>query len=163
MGLAWLSPWFALGVIPLIGLLTWSVRAIQTRTVDPSRVPVHWLTFCALTLATAGGGVALGMPLATMRYTGDVSTGLSALSLLGLFLALERLQHGRLLVYRAFIALVLILAVYTVTAGFLSGVEGYYGQFRNNNPRIYRAWTELLSLPGCGQESPDGPQQLLDR
>jgi hypothetical protein len=163
MGLAWLSPWFALGVIPLIGLLTWSVRAIQTRTVDPSRVPVHWLTFCALTLATAGGGVALGMPLATMRYTGDVSTGLSALSLLGLFLALERLQHGRLLVYRAFIALVLILAVYTVTAGFLSGVEGYYGQFRNNNPRIYRAWTDGLSLSGCGQESLDGPQQLLGR
>ena len=160
MGLAWLAPCFALGAIALISLLAWSVRAIQTGTVDRSRVSVHWLTFCALTLATAGGIAVLGMPLATMRYGGDVSTGLSALSLLGLFLALERLQHGRRLAYRAFIALVLMLAAYTVTAGLLSGVEGYYGQFRNNNPRIYRAWTEFLSLPGCWRESSEAPHAM---
>jgi hypothetical protein len=158
MGLAWLSPYFALGAVALVSLLAWSVRAIRAGSVNPARVAVHWATFCALTLATAGGVAALGMPLATMRYTGDVSTGLSSLSLLGLFLGLTRLQHGRPLVYRAFIALVLILAAYTIAAGFLSGVEGYYGQFRNNNPRIYRAWAEYLSLPGCWQEPQNHPR-----
>jgi hypothetical protein len=155
IGMAWLSPFFALGAIALISLLAWSVRAIRTRSVDVAHVSIHWLTFCALTLATAGGVAVLGMPLATMRYTGDVSTGLSSLSLVGLFLALTRLQHGRRLVYSGFVTFVLILAAYTVAAGFLSGVDGYYGQFRNNNPRVYRAWAELLSLPGCWQEPPD--------
>jgi hypothetical protein len=154
-GLAWMCPYFALGAVALISLLASSLRSIQTGTVDPVRVSLNWVTFCALTLATAGGVAVLGMPLATMRYTGDVSTGLSSLSLVGLFQALTRLQHGRPLIYRAFIALVLLLAAYTVAAGCLGGVEGYYGQFRSNNPRIYRAWTEFLSLPGCRQESPE--------
>ena len=91
----------------------------------------------------------LGMPLSTMRYVGDVATGLAGLSVLGFLWTLRWLQNRHRIAYRAVVSLSVLLATYTVVVGILLGVEGYYGQFKSNNPKVYDALTQSLSWPGC--------------
>jgi hypothetical protein len=148
IGLLWVAPWFFFGGVALIGLLALLRLAWMNGRLGPRHQRLCWLVMSAIVL-TAGSGVAmLGMPLATMRFSGDIATGLSLLSVVGFLWMLRALDRWRRWAYWGALSIGGLVATYTVVAGLLLGVEGYYGYFRANNPALYQRLSDGLSM-GC--------------
>lgn len=111
-----------------------------------------WCVSCFVALASLNGLTALGVYGATMRYLGDVTSGLVLLGLLGGFALLARLGAR---FPRSTGALFTVLASATIVMGLLIGYQGYNGHFHKFNPKLDEKLVGALSF--CGKSTPAIP------
>src|SRR4029077_6837771 len=93
-----------------------------------------WCAVCFAVLGTVSGAAVFGLYFATMRYLGDITFGLVALSLLGGY----RLFAGAPSRSRriALASVFCCLAAATVVLGLLLGYQGYDDQFKAFNSEL---------------------------
>jgi hypothetical protein len=110
------------------------------------------LAFGAMAVLTAIAP--LGVYGATMRYLGDVTSGLVLLGLLGAF-ALRSSRFG-LLSPKLTTTSIALLATLTIAMGCALGYQGYNGHFHKFNPELDATFVKALSF--CGKENPHVPR-----
>jgi hypothetical protein len=152
MGLGW--------ALPLVWGIPLAVIAavVATRYRGPSAAAVHvarWsdphrrrlLVWCVLAfgiMASATILAPLGLYMATMRYTGDFTFGLSLLGTLGFWALHDRAPAG----WRRTVAVVVgvATAVTSILFGLLLGYQGYSHHFAQFNPQLSATLSDLLSF-----------------
>jgi len=110
------------------------------------------LSFGAMAVLTAIAP--LGVYGATMRYLGDVTSGLVLLGLLGAF-ALRASRFG-LLSPKLTTTSITLLTTLTIAMGCALGYQGYNGHFHKFNPELDATFVKALSF--CGKEDPHVPR-----
>jgi 4-amino-4-deoxy-L-arabinose transferase-like glycosyltransferase len=95
-------------------------------------------------LSTVPWVAPLGLYLATMRYLGDVRSGLGLLGALGLWALWGR--AARPWQRRCAVGLSAGLTLTTIALGLLLGFQGYTGHFERFNPELSARLERSLSL-----------------
>jgi len=113
-----------------------------------------WCLLAFGAMATLTGLAALGVYAATMRYLGDVTSGLVLLALLGAF-AFRSSRFGVLSPKLATTSIV-VLATATIAMGCALGYQGYNGHFHKYNPELDAFFVKTLSF--CGNQDPHVPR-----
>jgi hypothetical protein len=113
--------------------------------------------WCLLAFGAMGsltGLTAIGVYATTMRYLGDVTSGLVLLGLLGAF-AFRSHRFARL-APKLSTTVIVVLASATILMGCLLGYQGYNGHFHKYNPELDAQLVKALSF--CGKEDPHVPR-----
>jgi hypothetical protein len=113
-----------------------------------------WCLISFGALASVSGLTSIGVYGATMRYLGDVTSGLVLVALLGGY-ALKTSRFGKL-IPKLTTSVFSLLAGGTVVIGILLGYQGYNGHFHIQNPKLDAAFVKALSL--CGDRPPEVPR-----
>jgi hypothetical protein len=136
---------------PVAGLLYTSPFLVFAAGALLARLRGPWLRLLAV--ATS---LACALPLvyfaSTMRYLGDATPGLCALSVLGLCHLLERWRAWR----GVLLAVAALAAAWTAAAGLLLGANSYLGFLPQANPELWRRLERLFSVDGRGVEESGG-------
>jgi len=144
--ITWLLP-FALVAALNYGLLLRRAPLAHTQRVsdvDRRRVGFLWCAASFAVLGTASGWVILGFYFPTMRYLGDITFGLVALSLLGGYSLFAHAPSAQSRIISA--GLLSCLAGSTIVLGLLLGYQGYNDQFTLFNPKLDSEIVQALSV-----------------
>jgi hypothetical protein len=106
----------------------WGVQAGLILSILPFAVPIFYFA-------------------STMRYLGDVTSGLAVLSVLGLSHLVES-QRDRRWAQRGLLGLAALAAVYTAGMGLLLGSVSYFGFLPNANPELWARLERLFPVLG---------------
>jgi hypothetical protein len=146
------APWNLLSIVAF-GLAIWMIfrRYRSDRTFVPSdhrgRVEL-WCIATFAVMSTLPIVSVIGASFSTMRYLGDIATGMLLLSTWGAWTVYSR-TRGMKPVWRWSALIVGAgLATSTVVFGVLLGVQGYDEMFKVHNPALYKLLVQRLSL--CG-------------
>ena len=150
-GMAWAFPlvWAApIAVVVGVSILR---RRLRREGVEPeSESRARWsrdLVWCVASfgiLSMVPWVAPLGLYLATMRYLGDVRSGLGLLGALGLWALWGR--ASRRWQRRCAVGLGVGLTLTTIALGLLLGFQGYTGHFRRFNPELSARLERSLSV-----------------
>jgi hypothetical protein len=139
---AWLAP---LGLI--LGFKRFWRLARQTESAEAAaraRLAL-WCVACFAILASAMIPPSVAAFCATMRYLGDAIFGVLLLAALGAF-SLYESARDRPVLRRSLGVFLCLVAGATIVIGLLLGVQGYDGQFSNNNPELTSKLDRALSF-----------------
>jgi hypothetical protein len=148
VGLAVAVPWAWLAPLGLILCTTrfWRIaRRPESGVAAAGARLALWCVACFTILATAMIPPSVAAFCATMRYLGDATFGILLLAALGAFSLYESARH-RPRLRRSLGALLCLAAGATIAIGLLLGIQGYDGQFKNNNPDLTSKLDRVLSL-----------------
>ena len=144
--ITWLLPFAIVAAVSHGLLLLRASRASTPRRCDREgrRLGYVWCAACFAVLGSVSGLAALGIFFATMRYLGDITFGLVALSLLGGYslVACAPTRARRIVSAGVYT----MLAASTIGLGLLFGYQGYWGQFQTFNPKLNSEIVRSLSL-----------------
>jgi hypothetical protein len=100
-----------------------------------------------LILATLPFAVPIFYFASTMRYLGDVTPGLTVLSVLGLSRLVET-QRDRRWARFSLLGVATLAAIYTAAIGLLLGSVSYFGFLPNVNPELWGRLERLFPVLG---------------